>query len=159
LRDAAVARRGVELALEAGDHAAIDDDARICVAAYNRDDCLATAALRDWLEACRTDLVQDGGDVPRPVLPDDAPTEAVAERERCIQEVANLLLANVPDASTERSEDEHARGLLARMLGYFRREEKCAWWEHFRLSELDTERLREEREAVAGLEFLEELPL
>src|SRR5206468_3370813 len=48
LRDAALARLAVELALEAGDADGIDAALRDRVA-DNREDCLSAAALRDWL--------------------------------------------------------------------------------------------------------------
>ena len=38
-------------------------------------------------------------------------------------------------------------------LDYFRREDKCAWWEFFRLHDLEHEDLLEERKAVSGLQF------
>src|SRR5439155_17088049 len=53
LRGAALTRLDVELALEVGDTDGIDTALRDRVAAYNREDCLSAAALRDWLEARR----------------------------------------------------------------------------------------------------------
>ena len=55
-------------------------------------------------------------------------------------------------------EEQQARWLLAHMLDYFRREDKCAWWEYFRLHELDHEDLLRERKAVAGLKFKRKVP-
>ena len=55
LRDAALARLDVELALEV-DTDGIDVALRDRVAAYNREDCLSAAALRDWLEARRGEV-------------------------------------------------------------------------------------------------------
>jgi uncharacterized protein len=155
LRDAAAARLAVELALEMGDAGAIDDALRDRVVAYNRDDCLATRALRDWLEERRKELTP----IPdRPAVRDPEPSEKVRQRDRRIQDAAGALLAGVPDDPAARDAGECARWLLAQMLGYFRREEKCAWWEHFRLRNLPDEDLFEEREAVVGLQLVEELP-
>ena len=39
------------------------------VAGYNRDDCLSTARLRDWLEESGASLIARGVDVPRPSFP------------------------------------------------------------------------------------------
>src|SRR5207249_11440880 len=36
------------------------------IAAYNEDDCISTAQLRDWLEARRPEVVAQYGEVPRP---------------------------------------------------------------------------------------------
>src|SRR5207244_10486241 len=49
LRDAALARLGVELALEVGDADGIDAALRNRVAAHHREDCLPAAARPDWL--------------------------------------------------------------------------------------------------------------
>ncbi len=155
LRDTGAARLAVELALEISDTAAIDDEQRARVEAYNRGDCLSAAALRDWLEARRAELPRT---IPRPMETDPEPSEPVLERDRRIDELSSALLTGVPTDPAERSDVEQARWLLAGMLGYFRREEKSAWWEHFRLSDLEPEELLAEREAVAGLEFAGELP-
>jgi len=154
LRDSGAARLAVELALEVGDTGGIDDELRAQVEAYNRGDCLSAAALRDWLEARRAELSRP---IPRPVATDPEASEQVLERDRRIEELSSALLADVPADPAGRGDAERARWLLAGMLGYFRREEKSAWWEHFRLYELAPEELLEEREAVAGLEFVEEL--
>src|SRR5262249_51009884 len=43
-------------------------------------------------------------------------------------------------------------------LGYFRQEEKNAYWEHFRLRDLSPDEQLHEREMLSGLRFVEELP-
>lgn len=55
LRDAALARRDLELSLELGDKDSILPEVREQVAAYNRDDCLSTESLHKWLEQQRSD--------------------------------------------------------------------------------------------------------
>src|SRR5947207_2456358 len=155
LRDAALARLAVELALEVGDTDGIDAALRDRVAAYNREDCLSAAALRDWLEARRGESPVP---IPRPQAASSEPKETVRERDRRIREAAEALLVGVPEDPSARDAAQQARWLLAQMLGYFRREEKCAWWEHFRLRELPLDELLDEREALAGLQFERELP-
>ena len=56
----------VEAHLELDDFEFISDDDLAAVAGYNRDDCLSTRALRDWLEKCRRSLIVEGADIPRP---------------------------------------------------------------------------------------------
>src|SRR5690606_30718426 len=41
---------------------------------------------------------------------------------------------------------------------YFRREVNTAWWEYYRLHELEHDDLLDERKAITGLEFVEALP-
>ena len=57
LPDANSALAKVQAGLELGDLDFIGGEDRAVVEGYNRDDCLSTAALRDWLEAQRTQLI------------------------------------------------------------------------------------------------------
>src|SRR5688572_29916919 len=86
------------------------------------------------------------------------PTEAVSERDQRIEALRQALRAGLPDDAAEWLEEQHGRALLAAMLGYFRQEEKNAWWEHFRLRALPPDEQVDEREMLAGLEFVEVLP-
>jgi uncharacterized protein len=61
----------------------------------------------------------------------------------------------VPDELEDRNAEQQGRWLLAYMLDYHRREDKATWWEYFRLRDLSEEDLLDERQAVAGLEFVE----
>lgn len=155
LREAAQARLAVELGLELSG-SLVEGDLQ-AVRAYNEDDCWSAATLRDWLEARRRELLARGEAVARPVPGEAEPSAKVSERERAVREVAERLVAGLPEPEA-RNEEDRARWLLEQMLGYFLREEKCAWWEHYRLRELSEEELLEEREAVAGLELLRILP-
>ncbi len=46
---------------------------------------------------------------------------------------------------------------LAYLIDWHRREENADWWEYFRLKELPAEDLFDERDAIAGLTFVERL--
>ena len=155
LREAAQARLAVELALELS--GSIEEDDLQAVRVYNEDDCWSAATLGGWLETRRGELLARGETVARPVPGEAEPSAKVSERERAVREVAERLVAGLPEPEA-RNEEDRARWLLGQMLGYFLREEKCAWWEHYRLRELSEEELLEEREAVAGLEMVEVLP-
>ena len=48
----------LQACLELGDFEFIDESDRGVVAGYNRDDCLSTLALRDWLEERRASLIE-----------------------------------------------------------------------------------------------------
>lgn len=140
LRTARLALRDVELDLELGRRARITDAVQRRVAAYNRDDCLATAHLRDWLEAQRAAAIAAGGEIVRPVL---GATEAKEDTRALEQRVTDLRAALEPH-----------QPLLASLVGYFRREQKSAWWEHFRLRDLDPEEHLYERMVLTGLQFI-----
>jgi len=158
LAQAAVSRRDVELALEMRDLAAITAVLRDQVARYNAEDCLSTEALRDWLEARRKERIAEGAAIERPAMQVPEATEEVAERDRRIQSLKEGLVARLPaDPATWSSEDKGI-GLLASLLGYFRQEEKNAWWEHFRLRDLPVEDQVGDRQVLAGLEYVETIP-
>jgi predicted RecB family nuclease len=150
LRDATTHLIALEQALDEG-RADAKADARV-VAAYNEDDCRATLALRDWLEARRPELAKKlGSDVPRPVV--EAEPASTGDPE--IVELHAKLLDGVPEDETTRTSEQGARALLADLLDYFRRDNKPAWWQYFHVRDNlnDAERLHE-REAISGLTFI-----
>src|SRR5258705_11575391 len=72
---AGVALRVIERGLELGATPAPDDDNARIVEAYNRDDCLSTLALRDWLEGLRAEVISGGAEIERPAEESGAPSE------------------------------------------------------------------------------------
>lgn len=154
LSDANMALAKVQSCLELGDLELIDDDDRAVVAGYNRDDCVSTWRLRDWLEALRDELVAAGTDVPRPEVPEGAPSEKLTEWQEKINALIDQLTSDVPLDPIDRTSEQHARWLLAHSLDWHRREQKAAWWEYFRLSGLTAEDLLEERAGLSGLSFI-----
>ena len=153
LRTASLHRHGFERALELGRHDEVPQATRDAIEAYNRDDCVSTLRLRDWLEQLRTGSIAAGCLIARPEPESGAPPEAVGERQQRVQELYDRLAGDVPTDPAERSGEQQARWLLANMLDWHRREKKAVWWEYFRLCELPEEDLVEERAALSGLEF------
>src|SRR6185503_21290277 len=96
-----------------------------------------------------------GADIPRPSVETGDPSEKVNEREQAARALAERLLAGVPEARDERSEEEHARWLLAHMLEWHRREDKAPWWQYFKLRGMSDEELLDEMPALSGLELVE----
>ena len=142
--------------LELNDIPSIADQITATVVAYNKDDCRSAAGLRDWLETLRAQLVADGGDVPRPELGEGAPSETLTDWLIRINALVAQLSADVPVDPEERNEEQHARWILANILDWHRREDKSVWWEYFRLAELSTEDLMDERAGLSGLSFSRE---
>ncbi|MGQ0582224.1 MAG: TM0106 family RecB-like putative nuclease [Reyranella sp.] len=145
----------VQACLELGDLNGITEDDRALVQAYNRDDCLSASALRDWLENIRSTAVAGGAEIPRPVANDGNVSQALNEWQQKIAALIARLTQGISLEPTERTPEEQARWLLAYILDWHRREEKAAWWEYFRLSGLPDEELLDERAALAGLTFVE----
>ncbi len=158
LRDAAAALRRVDRALELAGPQDIEQGDRAAVQSYNRDDCLSTAGLRDWLEERRREAEGLGGPIPRPVNKRGEASVAIEEKAAEVQVLFDRLTDGLPENRDEWGPVERARWLLAHQLEYFRREEKSAWWEYFRIHGLDPEELLEERKAISGLVPVAEVP-
>src|ERR1700722_25786 len=124
---------------------------------YNRDDCFATSALRDWLESERATQTAAGHKIDRPPVNDGAPTEELDARQKRVQALVEKLTADIPVDPTERNEKQSATWLLAQLLDFHRRENKATYWEGYRLAELDHDDLLDERAGIAGLKFKERL--
>jgi len=156
LHKASSARKRVEVALELNDFLSLDEQVIAELEAYNEDDCRSTAALHQWLEEKRKTEINLGKPIERPLLKE---VEARDETKDLDERTRKLFLALTENLNSESKDTEQlARRLLANLLDYFRREDKSAWWEYFRVHELEYDDLLEERKAIAGLEFVEELP-
>jgi hypothetical protein len=145
----------VQACLELGDLEGIEDQDRAVVQAYNRDDCLSTWRLRDWLEDVRAELIKTGAVIERPTPKTGEASPDLTDWQRKIADLVNRLTDGVPVDVLDRSPEQHARWLLAHILDWHRREEKAVWWEYFRLSALTAEDLIDEPAALSGLTFIE----
>ena len=132
-RDAAIKEAGSSIVayehwLESRDQRELDD-----IEAYNREDCISTWRLRDWLEAQRTDAMRRLDLViARPTAQAAEPSAELARAEAETAALVARLTADVPDADGDRNADQRARWLLAQLLGWHRREARSQWWDYFR---------------------------
>jgi hypothetical protein len=109
--------------------------------------------LRDWLEERRVELAGLAGlPVPRPVDRVDVVPREVTDAEARVHALVDRLAAGVPDDPAERTAAEHARWLLAQLLGWHRREDKSMWWEFHRLMDLTPVELVDEDDPIGLLE-------
>ena len=126
---------------------------RVQTEGYNRDDCLSTLYLRDWLEGQRASLAQELGEVlPRSVVKASEETED-SEAQKAVNELAAALTTGLPQSSADMSDEQHGRWLLAQLLNWHRRENKSFWWRYFHLVTLTDEERREETDALGELTF------
>ncbi|HEV2992134.1 MAG TPA: TM0106 family RecB-like putative nuclease, partial [Candidatus Angelobacter sp.] len=154
LRDARFAKRMVEHCLELG--RTLDDmKSAQTLEGYNRDDCVSTLALREWLERQRNAVIGSGQDVPRPVAEDGSPPAKIDERQQRIAALFEALTRDIPVEPEQRSEEQKARWLMANLLDWHRREDKAEWWEYFRLRDLPDEDLLYEKSAIGGLQWMQ----
>src|SRR5438132_3865275 len=123
------------------------------ILAYNADDCLSTAQLRDWLEARRLQAIAKHGDIPRPGPDKAEPGEVLRDIDERTAAVLDKLLAGVPEDEEKRSQEQQARYLLGHSLNWHRREAKSEGWEYYRKGTLTDEQLMADPESIGGLEF------
>ncbi len=147
LRSARRHLQAMERAVEAGRMADLEPSVRHAVQGYNRDDCLSTLRLRDWLEEQRALLVAGGQTIPRPAVMPGEPSQPLSDQQQKVAGLRGQLLG----------ESGEARYLLAYLLDFHRREDKAEWWEYFRLLELTEEELLDESGAVSGLTYVSDV--
>lgn len=151
LREASQSRRLVENAIAAGMFDALLAPQRDIVERYNREDCESALKLRDWLEGLRADVIAQGHELPRPQPQGGEPSEDISELDQELRRLRDGLLEGVPPDN--RTPEQQVRYALAHMMEFHRREDKAAWWEYFRLRDLEEHELADERRALEGLRF------
>lgn len=158
LREASKNLRAVEQLIELGGTISLPAAGVEAVEVYNRDDCLSTLSLRDWLEVKREEVESNlGKAIPRPELDPGDPSEKAIERKKELQELVDALTDGLPEDRDLHSDEERARWLLAHLLDWHWREDKATAWEFFRLAGLAGEELLDEKAGLAGLELAEDL--
>ncbi|KUP97149.1 TM0106 family RecB-like putative nuclease, partial [Thermobifida cellulosilytica] len=125
------------------------------IAAYNRDDCVSTARLRDWLERLRVEHGVTARPAAAAAEEGDAERAAAARRraeaEERMRELTGPLLAGVAAEAERRDPDQQARALLAALVGYYRREEAPQWWDFFRHLAAPVEELEADTDCLVPL--------
>jgi predicted RecB family nuclease len=125
---------------------------------YNEEDCRSTMALRRWLEeAMRPEAEAEFGVDFSTLAPPDEDDHGPPE---WIPEVLELIeqLEQEQPGDAENPEAAAERKLLANLLLYHHREGKPDWWRYFDLRGKPIMDLIEDRDAVAGLRRVEEIP-
>ncbi len=158
LHDASKARKAVEVALELHDLKSLPDATLLAVEEYNADDCLATEALHRWLEERRSTLIAEGKSLQRPELKTGEANENIQQIDTRAKAIFSGLTSKLPEDKTQWTDEHKAKWLVAHQIEYFRREDKSAWWEYYRVHELEHEDLLDERKALTGLHFIGVLP-
>lgn len=131
-----------------------DDSILADIEAYNRDDCISTWRLRDWLEDRRAGAEAHYGPLPRPEPGEPEPSETLEEALTEAEELVARLTDGVPDGPDGRDDETDAAWLLAHLLGWHRREQKADWWAHFdRLARSDDE-LAEDPDCLGALDHV-----
>ncbi len=154
-RDTAVSDGGDSIVmfeqwLEKGEKAVLDE-----IAAYNRDDCVSTLKLRDWLLERRAEAERqfEGTEEARRLTwfepqPQERGEESLALREDN-EALMRALLDGLPAEVSGWGPDERARRLVVQLLEYHHREARPVWWAFFDRVEAEPADLKEDAEAIA----------
>ncbi|MBI3521698.1 MAG: TM0106 family RecB-like putative nuclease [Chloroflexi bacterium] len=134
IRDAGGSIVAYERWLDTREQSILDD-----IEAYNRDDCVSTLRLRDWLEQRRDEAIAKYGAIERPMVA--TPTPKVEETPETLSLAETLT----------RDPDQRACWLLGHLLGYHRREAKSDWWEYFDHCDMSELELFEDAHAISRL--------
>ena len=105
--------------------------------AYNKEDCIATLLLRDWLLARRAEAIAEFGELPPPPAPQEPRPTPPEKAERAALREALL------DAGHE---------LAAQLLDYHDRERKPVWWAYYDRLERSPAELVDDAESIGLLE-------
>ncbi|MEP5614230.1 MAG: AAA domain-containing protein, partial [Cyclobacteriaceae bacterium] len=155
LQTASEARRKLGAALNLGMLDRITDEDKYAVEEYNKDDCMATLKLHQWLE----DIFQSEKDLhgfTRPGAVEGEVSEKVREREQRALDLYDALQKELPEDME--SEEYKAKWLLLNSISYYRRGERMGWFEFYRLRNLQPDELIEEKGALTYLTYVETLP-
>jgi predicted RecB family nuclease len=109
------------------------------LAAYNREDCIATLLLRDWLLERRQEALDAFGPFPPPEPVESKPLKPEKAERAALREA---LLATGDETCT----------LAAQLLDYHDRERKPVWWAYFERQEMTPLELVEDAESIGRLE-------
>lgn len=128
------------------------------IRAYNEEDCRSTLALRRWLEEAmrpeaEAEFEVDFSALTPPEEEDHGPPEWMPEVLELIEQLEQPQPGDAKDPAAAAE-----RELLANLLLYHHREGKPGWWRYFDLRGKPIMDLIEDRDAVAGLRRVEEIP-
>jgi uncharacterized protein len=155
LRDATSSLQAFEAVLALGDDPKAAQEILKTIADYNRDDCVSTWRLREWLEQLRSELeAKLGSSIPRPEPKSGAPSEELGAQLSEIAILKERLTDDLPEDESEWTNEQRACWLLAQLLEWHRREDKSKWWEYYRLCDLSDDELLEDKNALGGLEYV-----
>ena len=150
-------KRLVEHSIELSRLDVVSDEAKSMLELYNKDDTDSTYYLRNWLEDLRQRAQEEGAKLTRPPKKEGEINEELSEELRRLNELRDKLHDGISDIPEERTSEQQARWLLGDLIGFYRREDKVTFWEKYRLQELDSLELLEDKSAISGLKLIGEV--
>lgn len=126
-----------------------DDTILASIAAYNKDDCVSTAHLRDWLESLR----------PAGVAVESV--DELTEKQEQSEERAQLEARKQALAAAVRTSphgDGRVRDLVAELLWFHQRSQKPGWWALFERQGWLEDELIDDAESLGGVQLDPDVP-
>ena len=150
LQVASEARRVLGAGLNLNCMDRVTEEDKTVIEEYNKDDCMATWKIHEWLEQLFQENKNLHG-ITRPELDETEVDDKIRDRELRAQQLYDQLFAKLP---TDKESDEYrAMWLLLNSISYFRREERMQWFDYFRLRKLQPDELMDEKGAISSLRF------
>ncbi len=87
----------------------------------------------------------------------NVPDEDLSAQIAAVQDLERRLTEGIPKVEAEQTDEDRATWLVAHLLDWHRRENKSAWWRFYDLMTHSDDELFEEKEPIAGLEFVERI--
>ncbi|NNC95281.1 MAG: TM0106 family RecB-like putative nuclease [Chitinophagales bacterium] len=153
LRKASMARKRIALLLDS--QLDIGDEHKRLVHDYNKEDCISTLKLHEWLESRREELEKTGVEIPRFNASHDdkdssPPNDKIVKLSEISDQLYHSLMNDEGMIPEDLSPEDHAKKAIADILLWYRREDKSYWWEYFHKMEMTREEMIDERKTLAG---------
>jgi predicted RecB family nuclease len=158
LRLASDARRRMSAALDFKDFSSMRMEDFDLIQLYNQDDCVATQRLHQWLESIYQEQIVKGIILERPEIKSGDASDAVEDKDAQAKALYDGLVSTLPEDPENWGNEDNAKWLLAHQIEFYRREMKSAYWEFFRLNDMDDDDLLSERKGISGLQLVGQHP-
>jgi uncharacterized protein len=130
-----------------------DDDLLRKIRDYNKDDCISTQLLHQWLLQLRPDLPEWQPEVGAQDGQSEKSDKVKAHEMRLAAYEVRLLAGFSPDAP-DLTADQHLRVLIFQLLDFYRRTAKPAWWALFARRDMTLDELVDDSECIAGMRLI-----
>ncbi|MDX2055016.1 MAG: TM0106 family RecB-like putative nuclease [Polyangiaceae bacterium] len=121
---------------------------------YNKEDCLSTWRLRNWLESLRPELAElIGRPLTRPARYEPPQKKEGDDKNAETEQVARQLRNGLPPLPAEDTREQRGKRLLADLLGWHWRELKSSYWEYYAAKDEPPTEWRESRLVLDGLQY------
>lgn len=120
------------------------------IANYNKDDCISTAQMRDWLEGLRPPGVN------LEIIDESADEKREQSAERAALEARKQALAASVRACPQG--DARVRDLIAELLWFHQRSQKPGWWAVFERQAWSEDELIDDAESLGGIQLDAAMP-